>query len=180
VKHFILLGALLLAACRSSAPLAVEPPVRGTAELPHILSLDQHGEGISIPAIAELDFLVGRWEGEAFGSWAEENWAPARGGTMLGSFRLVKDGAPLFYELMVLAELEGRPQIRVKHFGPGMEPWEEGAESENFPLIDVEGTTAWFGGATYHRVGDELWIYLAMNGGDDGSVEELLRFRLAD
>lgn len=117
-----LLAAPLLAACRSTALLPMDPAARGAAETPHIVSLGEHGEGTAVPAISELDFLVGRWEGEAFGGWAEENWAPARGGTMLGSFRLVKDDAPVFYELMVLVELEGRPQIRVKHFGPRMEP----------------------------------------------------------
>lgn len=130
--------------------------------------------------MADLDFLVGRFEGEAFGGWAEENWSPMRGGTMLGSFRLVKDDGPAFYELMILADVDGRPAIRVKHFGPGMEPWEEGADSENFPLLEVEGTTAWFGGATYHRVGDQLLIYLAMRRASGEVAEEVLRLRLAD
>lgn len=187
ISSALVIGVIGLAVACRSTPMSdddtgAEPPLRGKAATPHLLELDAGAPGVErdTPSIGQLDFLVGRWEGEAFGGWVEENWAPMRGGTMLGSFRLVKEGSPAFYELMLVAEVDGRPALRVKHFGPGMEPWEEGAESENFPLLDVQGTTAWFGGATYHRVGNALEIFLAMTGQSGEVREERLRFRLVD
>ena len=130
------------------------------------------------PPLAALDFLVGRWEGEAFGGWVEESWGPAKAGSMLGSFRLVVDGQTSFYELMVIEAVEGRPTLRVKHFSPDLEPWEQGKNSVDFALIDVEGTTAWFDGLTLHRSADWLLGYLAMS--QDGTISEVeFRFRRA-
>ncbi len=175
VKYLSLIAPFVLAAC-SSTPAPVEPPaVRGSAETPHLLELAD--DAAPAPGIESLDFLVGRWEGEAFGGWVEESWSPLKGGAMLGSFRLVKEDGPAFYELMLITEMEGRPHLRVKHFSADMSPWEEGAESVNFPLLEVEGQTAWFGGLTMHRVGDDHLVYLAMKGSKGAVTEESLTFR---
>ena len=166
----------VVASCQTRPSSPAEPPRIGSAATPHVV--EGTDPAAPAPTIEDLDFLVGRWEGEAFGGWVEENWSPAKGGSMVGHFRLVADGEPVFYELMLITEVEGQLAIRVKHFQPDMTPWEEGAESVNFPLVRVEGTTAWFGGLTIHRTGDMIRMYLAMN--EAGEVkEEVLSFRLA-
>lgn len=169
-----LFGLLLVAACQSPAGEPSEPPEVRTGSMPHVRSMPT--SATPAPPMDSLAFLVGRWEGEAFGGWVEEAWGPNQGGTMLGTFRLVNEEGPGFYELLVLDELDGRPTLHVKHFQPDLTPWEEGAESVDFPLIAVQGTTAWFDGLTIHQDGDDLIMYLAMKG-KDGMREERLAFR---
>jgi len=163
---------LLLAACLSS-PDAGAPLVEG-GSTPHTRRLGDAAP--SGATVADLDFLVGRWVGEAFGGVAEETWNPVLGGEMIGTFRLISDGQPVFSEILTLVEEEGRVVMRLKHFNPGLIGWEEKADSVVFPLVDVSGTTAWFSGLTFHRQGDELIGYLAMS--HEGEVtEETFRYR---
>ena len=158
----------LVAACQGTGSPQAAPEL-GSAPTPHILRLGPKPE--LPPPLEALDFLVGHWEGEAFGGWAEESWGPAKAGSMLGSFRLVHGDQTDFYELMVIEVVEGRPTLRVKHFGADLMPWEEGTESVNFPLIAVDGTTAWFDGLTLHRSGKEMLGYLALT--NQGEVSEV-------
>jgi hypothetical protein len=173
------LAAPLVGACAApdgSAAAPSPPPVVDGGPTRHT-----RGATDADPRTATLDdleFLVGRWLGEAFGGTVEEAWNPPLGGEMLGTFRLVKDGAPVFYELLVLSREDGRVVMRLKHFDPGLVGWEEKADSVAFPLIEVRGTTAWFNGLTLHRDGDTLLGYLAMRRGDEVS-EEHFRFALA-
>ena len=128
--------------------------------------------------VADLEFLVGRWVGEALGGVAEEAWNPALGGELLGTFRLVQADKTIFSELMVLSVEGERVVMRLKHFShPGLVAWEDKEESVAFPLIAVEGQTAWFGGLTIQRSGDRLDFALAMGQRDGASVEERFQLR---
>jgi hypothetical protein len=173
------LAAALLAACATAgggATMPDPPPVFEGGPTPHTRNAtDADPRTVTL---ADLEFLVGRWIGEAFGGTVEEAWNPVIGGEMLGTFRLVQEGAPVFYEIMVLSSEEGRIVMRLKHFNPGLIAWEEKADSVAFPLIEVRGTTAWFNGLTLHRAGDTLVGYLALHRGEAVSEEEF-RFRLA-
>ena len=126
----------------------------------HTLSLDSP-EHAPKAQIQDLNWMVGRWEGEGFGGIVEESWNPALGGTMIGSFRLVKDGAPDFYELLVIMP-EGESLVyKVKHFTPELNGWEEKDESVSFPLVRLMQDTAFFAGLTIIRDGDRLQHYLS-------------------
>ena len=126
----------------------------------HTLALDQP-ENAPKARIEQLSWMVGRWEGKGFGGVVEENWNPAIGGTMIGSFRLVRDGSPNFYELLVIAP-EGESLVyKVKHFDPDMSAWEEKDESVSFPLVRLAQDTAYFAGLTIIRDGDQMKHYLA-------------------
>jgi hypothetical protein len=171
--------AALLAACATAGGDAArhEPlPVFEGGPTPHTRNATDADPRTA--TLADLEFLVGRWVGEAFGGTVEETWNPIIGGEMLGTFRLVQEGAPVFYEIMVLSSEEGRIVLRLKHFDPGLIGWEEKADSVAFPLIEVRGTTAWFNGLTLHRTGDVLVGYLALHRGDEVNEEEF-QFRLA-
>lgn len=175
LDHTALLIALLVASCAGQRP-ATPPPTFEDGPTPHTRPADP--DAAVTATIADLEFLAGRWVGEAFGGVVEESWNPPLGGEMLGTFRLVKDGAPAFYELMVLSLEADRPVLRLKHFNPGLVGWEEKDESVAFPLVAVTGTTAWFHGLTLHREKDALLGYLAMHQG--GEVREVeFRFTLA-
>ncbi|MBA3887743.1 MAG: hypothetical protein H0X67_18745 [Acidobacteria bacterium] len=89
---------------------------------------------------------------------------------MVAYFRLVKDGKPVFYEIMTLLEHEGSLELRLKHVNPDMTGWEEKNDFVTFRLVKQEGTSAFFSGLTFRRQGDSLEIFLALR--SDGTVRE--------
>lgn len=116
--------------------------------------------------LEDLAWLEGRWLGTGFGDLSEEHWQPARAGSMLGLFRQHKDGKPLFYEFMQLAQVGDTVEMRIKHFDADLTGWEEKDEFLTFPLIEVKPNEARFSGLTLRREGDRLTIYLAMRHDD--------------
>ena len=74
-------------------------------------------------ALADLGWLVGTWEGEGLGGAVLESYSPPAGGQIAGHFRLLKDGKPQFYELLMIAEVGASLEFRVKHFNPDMTGW---------------------------------------------------------
>ena len=66
--------------------------------------------------LSDMQWLEGRWVGAAFGGKTEEQWSAPDGGAMVGWYRLVKDGKPVFYELMTVVEKDGSLVMRLKHF----------------------------------------------------------------
>ncbi len=186
VRHCLVLAALFVSACSSTgdiapAPVADAPAAETLAETfqrivpgPDGVEVQHVSAPPSSARIEDLDFLVGRWVGEAFGGTAEEAWTPILGGQMLGTFRLVQDGAPVFSEHMLLAVLDGRPALRLKHFDPQLVGWEEKDGFVEFDLLDaVPGRSAHLDGLTFIRSGDALDIYLALETPDGSRVEHL-------
>lgn len=180
MRHTLLATALVsLAACRTGAEVSVPPLVTG-GPTPHTRgAADARTDLDPVLALARLeDILVGRWRGTGFGGELEETWNPVFGGRMLGTFRLVEDDALVFSEHIQLAEEDGRVVMRLVHLDPALRTWEERGDTTSFALVDVDGSTAWFGGLTIHRAGDRLTMHLAM-GGEGGAREEVLTFERA-
>lgn len=66
------------------------------------------GDAQSPPAtIDRVAWLAGRWVGDGLGGVSEETWSPPAGGAMMGTYRLLKDGAPAFHEMFLLVEENG-------------------------------------------------------------------------
>ena len=105
--------------------------------------------------IADMAWLAGSWTCEALGGSAEEIWSAPRNGGMMGMFRLIRNGAPVFYELLTLVEENGSLILRVKHFNPDMTGWEEKDKSINFPLVAKENGAVYFDGMTFKREGPD-------------------------
>ena len=123
--------------------------------------------------ITQAAWLAGQWQGEGLGGSAEEAWSAAAGGSMVGYFRLVKDGKPVFYEIMTILEVEGSLELRLKHVNPDMTGWEEKLDFVRFALARIEPDAIYFNGLTFRRVGpDRLEIYLALRNRSDGAVRE--------
>jgi hypothetical protein len=159
---------LVLSGCSS-------PP----APLPDPCILER-GDGSPPATLADLAWLEGTWRGEGLGGVVEESWSAPAGGAMLGMFRLLRAGRPVFYELCLLVEQRGSLLLRVKHFGPDFAGWEERADSVDFPLVRLAPATAWFGGATYHRTSpDALDVWVRIRRRDGGATDERLRYRRA-
>lgn len=123
--------------------------------------------------VADLAWLAGRWTGEGLGGRVEEAWSEPDAGSMVGYFRLVKDGKPVFYEILTLLEAEGSVEMRLKHVNPDMTGWEEKNGYVTFKLVKHDETGAYFSGLTFRRAGpDQIDGYLALRNRADDTVRE--------
>ena len=109
-----------------------------------------------------LAFLSGRWISEKPAEVQEETWSPVSGNSMIGSFRILRSGRPIFYEFWVMEVEENRPVLKLKHFNAGLAGWEEKNDSTKLPLASVSNGDAVFAQANgsvslhYQRAGNVL------------------------
>ena len=122
--------------------------------------------------LADIELLVGHWKGDFLDATAEELWLPAAGGSMLGVYRLYKEGKIVFYEIMLAVEEERSVSIKLKHFHPDLKGWEEKDKTVSFRLIKASADTIWFEGLTFRRQADgSLKGFIAIRS-KDGSLKE--------
>lgn len=130
------------------------------------------GEHGAKATIADMEWLAGAWTGEGLGGISEEMWSKPAGGAMVGTYRLIKEGKPVFYEMCWIVENEGTITLRLKHFNPDLTGWEEKDKTVDFRFVKKDGSRIYFSGLTFERLGaKELNIYLAIRY-KDGSVKE--------
>ena len=136
--------------------------------------LATEGSGAPIPnaTVAEMAWLAGRWTGDGLGGRTEEIWSPPDAGTMMGTFRLIRDDKPVFYEFLTLRHTERGLAMQLKHFHPDMIGWEEKDKFVEFLYVGRDGDRYHFECLTFVRSGDDnMTIYLALRQ-KDGSVRE--------
>jgi hypothetical protein len=139
---------------------------------PNILSLDENAT--SPPAkINDVAWIAGHWHGEAFGGMAEEIWSHPNNGTMMGMYRLIKDDSVVFYEFFTISEENGSLILRLKHFNPNLEGWEEKSESISFPLVKFDATNIYLDGMTFKREGEDKIHVFVRKRSKDGILGEL-------
>jgi Domain of unknown function (DUF6265) len=120
------------------------------------------GQQVQSSALKPLAFLSGRWVSTTGTEIQEEHWSPLIGDSMTGSFRVVKDGRPVFYEFWAVEMDENRPVLKLKHFNANLAGWEEKDASTRMPLIASSANDATFAEADgsvslhYHRAGETL------------------------
>ena len=130
------------------------------------------GEKSPPATLAAMKWLAGHWSGEAFGGVGEEMWSPAQAGSMMGMYRLIRNGKPVFYEFLTVIEENGSLMLRLKHFNADLTGWEEQNKTIDFPLVAVEKNGAvHFAGMSFHPKGDTLTIHLAIQQ-KDGAIGE--------
>jgi hypothetical protein len=130
-------------------------------------------------SIDDAAWLAGRWVGEGFGGQMEESWAPPVGGQMVGHFRYWRDGAPQFYEIMLMDVAEGGVRMRVKHFNPDFTAWEDRGEWVTFEPTYAGPDALIFNGLEIRREGaDRIVMTLQIRRGDT-VTPEILRFQRA-
>lgn len=128
--------------------------------------------------IADAAWLTGSWRGPGLGGISDETWSRPEGGGIVGTYRLLKDGKPVFYEMMWLLEVEGTLVLRLKHFNPDLTGWEEKDKTVDFKFIKKDGNRLYFSGLTYeHGTKDELNIFLALRQRDGTLKEEVFRMK---
>ena len=115
----------------------------------------------------DITWLVGRWEGEAFGGVFEEVWSPAWAGSMAGFFKLVVDDQVKFYEFYILTIDTTGPVLKLKHFNADLTGWEEKDRMVEFQYKGRTDDELQFDGLVYRRVSnDSLQILLNMKDSD--------------
>lgn len=128
--------------------------------------------------IEDAAWIAGRWIGEGLGGEVEEVWSPPAGGQMVGHFSLVRDGAPVFYEIMLIDRQAEGLRLRVKHFSADFTGWEARDGWHSFPPRAAAPDHLSFDGLTMRREGDALLISVTIEQG--GAVrEELFRMHRA-
>jgi uncharacterized protein DUF6265 len=159
-------AAMALAAGALAAPLAAQD-----RQTEHTFK-PRPGAARPAATIADMAWLAGHWTGPALGGTSEEMWTPPSAGAMMGMYRLIKDGRPVFYELLTLVEEGGSLVLRLKHFNADLSGWEEKDRSLAFPLLAKEAGALHFDGMSFQPQGkDALTVYLAI-GQKDGHVRE--------
>ena len=145
-----------------AAILVVPSAFAQTKLTDHTLKLD-HADQAGKATLKDVAWLQGLWKGEGLGGLCEEFWSPAACGSMVGTFRLMKNDKLVFSEFMMLVENNGTLAIKIKHFHPDMKGWEEKDKHITFPLVKVELDAAYFNGLTFRKNADgSLTVFLAM------------------
>ena len=137
------------------------------------------GDRPSPPAtLASVAWLQGHWVGDGLGGVSEELWSPAAGGVMMGMYRLLRAGKPVFYEFLMLVEENGTLAMKLKHFNPDFTGWEEKTGHVTFKLVAVEDRAVHFDGLSFIRdTDDTLRIYLLLKDKEGKVREELFTMR---
>lgn len=145
----------------------------------HTIKASAHATGIDAD-LNQFKWLIGEWSGEGFGGQCLESWSPPAGGSMMGTFRLVKDGKLNFCEVFLLSKSDQGVVLKLKHFDDQLVGWEAKDKSVNFPLLKVAKNTAWFGGLTYQLQKDgSLKAWVAMKKKDGTFREAEIHFQHA-
>jgi hypothetical protein len=130
--------------------------------------------------MSDVAWLAGHWSGPALGGEAEEIWSPPKAGSMMGMYRLVRDGKVVFYELLTLVHEGGTLVLRLKHFNPDLTGWEDKQTTVDFRLVGLGDGVVQFEGMSFHREGDgKLTVYLAIEAREGTLHEEVFRYAQA-
>ncbi|MDL1948328.1 hypothetical protein FBQ97_00730 [Acidobacteria bacterium ACD] len=121
---------------------ALAPPL--LLVLPLLLAVASPGaaQEAKRAALQDFSFLTGRWVGEAGGARIEEWWMGPDGGALLGMFRVVADGKPILYELLVVEARPDGASLLLKHFGPDLSGREAQGAAEPWTLVSLVGKKA--------------------------------------
>jgi len=114
------------------------------------------------PAIQSLAFLSGLWTEDSKDGSEEEYWSKPLRSSIVGTYRVVKDGNAVFYEFWAIEIDDGQLVFKMKHFNQGLIGWEEKADivrlttsvlgRQNVLFSNADGTLT----LRYQRKGNDL------------------------
>ena len=158
--------------------LALSGGTEAGAEAKEEVVAESSASGVKIE---DFGWLAGYWRGEGLGGVCEEIWSEPLAGSMIGLFRLVRDGEPVFTEHMRLGPDADGFALKVKHFTPAFVAWEDKEEAVRFALEEVRPGEAVFKGLRIRRTEEgnlEVTLRLKKKGGE--TWDETFRFRPHD
>lgn len=95
-------------------------------------------------SINDLAFMSGTWTMQHEWGDMEEFWGPPMGNSLISSYRCVKDGKVVFYEFVVIEQVENIPVMKLRHFNPGSIGWEDKNSPLEYPLASLTQNKAVF------------------------------------
>ncbi|MBT8265923.1 MAG: hypothetical protein KJP20_05205 [Bacteroidia bacterium] len=123
------------------------------------------------PKLEHIAWIAGNWKGKAFGGNVEENWSKPSGGSMMATFKLIKDSEVAFYEIEIIREVNNTLILQLKHFNNDLKGWETKDETVDFPLKEITPNKVVFEGMVFEKISaNEMNVYVDMHN-DDGSVD---------
>ncbi len=147
-----------------------------TQNTEHTYKLDA-GEAPGKGKLEDVSWLVGSWQGTAFGKRFEEVWNPATNGSMVGMFKLLNEDGVEFYELLLLKEEQDSLSLKVKHFDENFHAWETKKDYVNFRLVKIEPNAIHFSGISFYRDSDDkIRGYIVLKDGKGNIREEPLNY----
>lgn len=115
--------------------------------------------------IKDIAWIAGHWEGEMFDGVAEEVWSPPSGNSMMGMYKLMKNGEVVFYEFLVIVMANNDPVLRLKHFDSDFNGWEEKDKYIEFPFIKCSENEIEFEGLTFRKINsNRMDVFLRLKG----------------
>ncbi|MFN7986497.1 MAG: DUF6265 family protein [Thermoanaerobaculia bacterium] len=157
-----------VAAARDMATPSAPSPMMSPDQKPYVTGL------------SKAAWLAGHWVGPALGGEAEQIWSPPKADSMMGMFRLVRNGTVVFYELQTLTEEGGSLVLRLRHFNGDLTAWEERKKTVEFRLVDVaEGIIRFEGLSFRHEGAGKLTVHLTIEEKDGTVREEVFRYQRA-
>jgi hypothetical protein len=136
--------------------------------------------------IKDLAFMSGKWFTNSGWGDMEEHWSEPFGNSMMCSYRCVKDGKVIFYEFIVIEQMESGPVMKLRHFSPGNIGWEDKDKPYAYPLMFLEPDRARFERSdketalTFHRIAaDRLNVVLERKDKNGKWVTDEFRYTLS-
>lgn len=129
------------------------------------------------PRVEDFAWMAGHWRGEGLGGICEEMWTGPLGGSMVGLFRLIRDGELVFSEHLMLARERDGIVLKVKHFSPEFVAWEEKADAIRFRLETLRANEAIFKGMRIRRTAEGLEFVIRFKSDSGESREETIVMR---
>ena len=148
--------------------------VVGSSQVKNTENTVKLADGAKSPSasIKDIAWLAGNWSGTGMGGVSDETWGTPNNGVMVGTYRLVINNKPIFYEMMWMMEHEGSLILRLKHFSSELVGWEEKDKTVDFRFVNKTGNRVNFSGLTYEQTSkNKLTIYLALRQ-KDGTLKE--------
>lgn len=165
--EFVRLFATVLFVLACPAAVAAQKP----GLTPNTLAYDS-AQARPGAAVSDLGWLAGHWRGPALGGISEEVWSAPEANSMMGMYRLMKDGDVVFYEILSIQPDAGSLVLALKHFNADLTGWEEQNEVRRFRLLKLTADVAYFEGMTFRRLGpDSLLVQVAMEHADGTATE---------
>ena len=91
----------------------------------------------TLATIDDLAWMAGSWAGQVDGDPVDEHWTSPAGGMMMGMFRWLKNDRLYYSELLVIEPAAEGLVLRLKHFDPGLNGWEEKGMAIDYPLVKL-------------------------------------------